>query len=346
MRLLDLLFLQAELSMSQVTRPLVSNIQKDGFVVARIEPASLTNQLEIDLLRRELESLLHESDLGLVVDCSMIERRVSSEFLGVLVALAKQAARSARSFSICNLSKLVDESCQLVRLPLVVPTYDNVADAVLGHARYGKESQSKSTTTKRLAVRSALKAPTLWVIPALCVAALLTAVAFVIFSSQKGATKVIAAAPPPSVFQAEIRDTIRYELVGERRHEVNGYVIGWRDGEDLSHQVSQRNINIMALGSPTIEQNVFVTAVRPDGSYRLLANGVGSESGIKLLFVSEHVQATDDAPPPQVVERVLKNPNRFLQRKRCRLEFVYVRSGDPPLKHDVMFSAVQGKSER
>ena len=324
---------------------LVSTVCKRGFLVARIEKASLTNQLEIGRLKDELLTLLEDADVGLIVDGSCLTQRVSSEFLGVLVGLAKQSRRIEKKFAVCNLSAPVREGFDAANLRVAVNCFDGVTAAVRGLCDLGKSTTSRATPmSERLpllrwvtenAPDQRLVFASLAVIVGLS-AAITTAT---VFNRSGDRSARFLAEPEDQPFETAILGKVEFALDDKQSPDNNAFVIAWPEVSRRQDKVSAEDVldRFRVASGALGTERVFVTCTNADGRYRLKVDGRGIETGLNVLVISHHVDRLGDEDPPiELLGRVMANPDRLLKDRRHHLGFVYIRK-DEVAEHDVLF---------
>ena len=323
---------------------LVSTFSRRRFTVARIESATLTSQLEIRRLQQELQLLLEDADVGLLVDGSCLTQSVSSEFLGVLVGLAKQSRRAEKKFAVCNLSTLAKEGFDVANLGSAVASYGDPSSAI----------RELCGARKKIARRSAIPASRpltrdwlleripdrkfLFALLAVVIGISAAITSSLIFRKGSDEPNRFQVEPGDQPFKSMIAGRVLFTLEGRELPDNDAVVIAWSDG-DLERRVAAEDLleRSRIATEARARARLFVTTTNADGHYRLKVDGRGEETGLNVLVISRHVnRLPDEQPPMELLGKVLSKPERLLQGRRHHLGFVYVTK-DLPAGLNVLF---------
>jgi anti-anti-sigma factor len=90
-------------------------------LVVKILDLSLMHLVAIEEITKKISDHLHLAATAVVIDCSELAYNVSSQFLGKLVTLRKQALARGVDFCVCGLHGALREAFEIVQFDKSMP---------------------------------------------------------------------------------------------------------------------------------------------------------------------------------------------------------------------------------
>jgi anti-anti-sigma regulatory factor len=101
-----------------------------GVLAVRILDRSLMNPAVLDEITDRICDSLHRADTAVVIDCSELTYNVTSQFLGRLVALRREALARGVDFCVCGVRGALREAFEIVQFDRLIPCFDTSDEVV------------------------------------------------------------------------------------------------------------------------------------------------------------------------------------------------------------------------
>ncbi len=101
-----------------------------GVLVVKILEQRLTDPSMLESISQSVRRNLHRAEATVLIDCSAVSYNCSSHFLGVLVALRKEAMRRKLWLCLCGVHGPLREALQIAKFDMLFPLYASQPEAI------------------------------------------------------------------------------------------------------------------------------------------------------------------------------------------------------------------------
>ena len=112
-----------------------------GVLVARLSDCRLTDLARVQTIAETIRGEFDRVEIGVLVECSQMIHEVTSQFLGMLVRLRKEALDKNLSFGVCGLKGTLREAFTIAQLARLIPVFEcpeGVLENLGGFAAVGR----------------------------------------------------------------------------------------------------------------------------------------------------------------------------------------------------------------
>ena len=95
-----------------------------GVLVARPSDCRLTDLSRVQTIAETIRGEFGRAEIGVLVECSQLIYEVTSQFLGMLVRLRKEALDKNLSLGVCGLQGTLRDAFTVAQLMRIIPVFE------------------------------------------------------------------------------------------------------------------------------------------------------------------------------------------------------------------------------